>query len=417
MGRQMADDGKERERRHVGVTRVLALWEGGQATYAFTPGQTVRVGRHRDSELEIPLPSVSRRHAVLHIGAGPVGGARSTLLDVGGMNGVTISGEKIPSHLAVPVGPGDIVELGGALLLLHPVVGSLDAGALGGPIARVAPRRPAADDASIERLLEAIGRTDLDVLVFGAPGAGKTHALMAVHAHSPRAKSALVSVAGASIDASALERAIALARSGMLVVEDVDALGGSVQEVLLRAVLDRHALDVRFAATTKADLPELVESRRFSRALYEHLAGVVIVVPTLRERAGEIARFAARFLAAVTRPGRRPPRLSSEALGRLMRHPFPRNLRELREVMEQAAARVTGGFVGPEHLSLKLGETEPPPSVVAPRGTSQKRFAPMAPTEPPDAPTDEVQVIVPPPAPTPRPVPAAKPASRRRRRS
>src|SRR5215213_7505192 len=105
----------ERDEAAAAITRVLVLWEGGSASYFVSPHTSVTLGRSSDCDLVIDLPSVSRRHARLF------GGEPPHVEDLGGMNGVRVRGQRIPSKGArVPIRAGDVVELGGAIVVVHP---------------------------------------------------------------------------------------------------------------------------------------------------------------------------------------------------------------------------------------------------------------------------------------------------------
>src|SRR5690606_20534281 len=87
------------------TTRVLVLWENGGASYVLGAGERAKLGRHADCEIGIELPSVSRRHARLHVAASVSSHADvlATVEDIGGMNGVCVRGQKIATNVPVPV--------------------------------------------------------------------------------------------------------------------------------------------------------------------------------------------------------------------------------------------------------------------------------------------------------------------------
>ncbi|MBX3205970.1 MAG: sigma 54-interacting transcriptional regulator [Labilithrix sp.] len=387
------------------MTHVLVLWETGSATYFLRPGEQVKLGRHSDCEVVIGLPTVSRRHAQL-TGArpheAPRAGRLATIEDIGGMNGVRVRGQRIPLNQAVPVGIGDVIELGGAIVVLHP---PRDAGApSAGAIARAAAHRPAGDDPmkAVDRLIDVVAGSDLGVLLLGETGVGKTFAAEAIHARSARANGPLRRLDCAALPEALLEaelfgdeRGAAQAKAGLLesaaggtvLLEEIGAMPLATQaklltvletrEILRLGSLEPRTLDVRFVAATSRDLLARSAEGAFRLDLYYRLNGICIAIPPLRERTGEIPRFATRFLAeAAMRAGRVAPRLSNEALGVLVHHPFPGNIRELRNAMERAVGLASGGFLGPEHLIFET-HTAAPPSLALP---PTRRFRP--PTEP-----------------------------------
>ncbi|MDF2695165.1 MAG: Response regulator of zinc sigma-54-dependent two-component system [Labilithrix sp.] len=391
------------------VTRVLVLWENGSATYFLRPNERVMLGRHSECEVVIDLPSVSRRHARL-TGADPRTGQLAALEDLGGMNGVRVRGQRIPVNQRMNVGPGDVIELGGAIVVLHPPRESHAPSA--GAIARAAGHRPADEDPmkAVERLIEVVAGSDLGVLLLGETGVGKTFAAEAIHARSPRANGPLLRLNCAALPEALLEGELfgyergaftgaVQAKAGLL----ESAAGGTVlldeigemplatqaklltvietREVLRLGSLRPRPLDVRYVAATHRDLLARSAEGTFRLDLYYRLNGISIMIPPLRERRMEIPRFASRFLAeAAMRAGRRPPHLSNEALGLLVHHPFHGNIRELRNTMERAFVLAVGGFIGPEHLLFEAPPPGAPPAPVEAHLRSTRRLGP--PTEP-----------------------------------
>jgi DNA-binding NtrC family response regulator len=123
-------------------------------------------------------------------------------------------------------------------------------------------------------------------------------------------------------------------------------------------------VDVRVVAATHRNLVEEVRVERFRDDLYYRLKVVGIDLPPLRERREDIPALAQRFLEQVTeRLGREKKRIGEAALARLGRHAWPGNIRELRNVIEQAV--VLSGGPAIEESDLNLGEDGDSPREIA----------------------------------------------------
>ena len=86
-------------------------------------------------------------------------------------------------------------------------------------------------------------------------------------------------------------------------------------------------------------------------------------MPALRERREDIPRLAGHFLARIAaRDGRRAPSLSRDAVKALLDYPFPGNVRELENLLEGAAALVSGDTIEAADLQFGIareGEGDP----------------------------------------------------------
>lgn len=391
---------------------ALVLWDGGGATYFVRPGETLRIGRHRESEIVVGLPSVSRQHARL-VGVEPSSGSLAIVEDAGGMEGVRVGGDRIPTNQSMPIGPGEVVELGGAVLLLYPA--RTASRPSGGPRVRVSALRPSSGDPAkpVERLIDLVAASELGVLVTGDPGVGKTSAAEAIHARSSRAKAVLARLDCAGVpqglldgilfghegDASNAGPGVAgkagileATSGGTLLLEDVGEMPLVTQRKLLTALDSGRVLrnggsiarpfDVRLIATSKRDLGTRAGDEGFLPGLHCHIDALTLVVPPLRDRANEIPTLARRLVAeASMRLGRAAPRLSNEALGLIVHHPFKTNVKGLRDALSRACSAAQGNVIQPEHLDLEGGA--PLPSAAA-RGSAMmatRRFRPLASTD------------------------------------
>jgi hypothetical protein len=99
---------------------VLVLFCEDQVTsVAIPPEGALTFGRADDCDLRVDHPSVSRRHARVHVGS-PL-----TIEDLGSHNGTLLRGVAAPAFQRVPLHPGDIVECGDAMLLLREIAAPL----------------------------------------------------------------------------------------------------------------------------------------------------------------------------------------------------------------------------------------------------------------------------------------------------
>jgi transcriptional regulator with GAF, ATPase, and Fis domain len=225
-------------------------------------------------------------------------------------------------------------------------------------------------DESMLRLLavvERLGRADLSVLVLGETGSGKEIVARALHAVSPRAGGPFIAVNCAALvetlaeselfghERGAFTGAVAsqtgvfeAARGGTLFLDEIGELEASLQPKLLRALEARCIVrvgstkeiivDVRVVAATHADLAARVEAGSFRADLFHRIRGAALTLPPLRMRPRELA-IAQRFLdEACTRLGDASISISHDAMQALSAHPFPGNVRELKNPMELVAA-------------------------------------------------------------------------------
>jgi two-component system, NtrC family, nitrogen regulation response regulator NtrX len=242
----------------------------------------------------------------------------------------------------------------------------------------------------VRNLIARLAATDARVLIMGESGTGKELAAVAIHRQSGRADRPFVRVNCAAIPRDLAESELfghekgaftgaterrrgrfELADGGTLMLDEVGELGLEVQAKLLRVLeaqeIERVGgsepipIDVRTLAATNRDLQTAVREGRFREDLFFRLHVVPLHLPPLRDRRDDIPLLVEHFLRrSQARDGLRPPRISSEALEVLARHPWPGNVRELANIVERLtilhagedvgaaeAARVLDGWIGP----------------------------------------------------------------------
>lgn len=343
------------------------------------PGDEVVIGSAPAAAVHLAHPTVSRRHALLRHAGGAV-----EVHDLGSTNGIIVNGLRV-IHAIVPV--GSELELGEARVVFERVgcatpsrqgptrTGAPTCGPLGGLIGESLVMRRLALD------VRRIASLKLAVLVRGESGTGKELVARAIHVESPRARAPFVAINCATITRELAESelfghargaftgahrerrgAFREAHGGTLFLDEIGSLPLELQAKLLRVVEDGVVravgseqlvpVDVRLVTATCEPLEKMVTARQFRADLYERLAACVVRVPPLRERRGDIPEIARHLLATSGIEGKT---LSSCAIARLRSHGFPGNVRELRNVIVQAALRADD-LVEAEHVDAALAE-------------------------------------------------------------
>ena len=219
----------------------------------------------------------------------------------------------------------------------------------------------------VRALIARIGPTDARVLITGESGTGKELVAAGLHLASPRRDRPFVRVNCAAIPrdlvesemfghergafTGATERRIGrfeLAHTGTLFLDEVGDLGSEAQAKLLRAIeaneIERVGgvkpirINVRILAATNKDLTRAVAEGAFREDLFFRLNVIPIVLPTLRDRPGDLPALVRHF-ASRHRSRTGSPLVSwrEDAVAALSAYRWPGNVRELANVVERLA--------------------------------------------------------------------------------
>lgn len=219
------------------------------------------------------------------------------------------------------------------------------------------------------RLLETTARaanSDATVLITGESGTGKEMIAGAIHFNSPRKDKPFIKMNCAAISEGLLESELfghekgaftgALRRregsfkqadGGTLFLDEVSEMSLAMQVKLLRVLQEKEfvrvggeeviSVDVRIIAATNKDLAGLVRENRFREDLYYRLNVINLTVPPLRERREDIPLLAGHFLKLFSeKNSKRIKGFTPQAMDRLIRHPWPGNVREMMNTVESA---------------------------------------------------------------------------------
>lgn len=248
------------------------------------------------------------------------------------------------------------------------------------------------DSSAMMNLRQQIGRAapmPFTVLIQGESGSGKELVALALHKRGPRASGPLVVVNCAAFAPAQFEAELFGSRKGAypgaerdhpglfeqadegtLYLDEVADLSPECQAKLLRVIEGKSfrpvggvkdiAVEVRVIAATSRDLEDEVRSGRFRQDLLFRLKVIPIRVPPLREHPEDIAELARFFLERLSVQCRRSLRLTASALQKLFAFPWSGNVRQLRAVLESAAAMSESDAIDADALPLAgFGESIP----------------------------------------------------------
>ena len=349
----------------------LVVMEGGRPVASRRAGlETLRIGAGAENQLVVADKKVSRHHLDVELHAFGV-----RVKDRRSKNGtyyqhMRIDDAELPATGGVlRIGDSDVVirpDEAPELLELYP------AERCGGLVGRSAVMR------SLYAEIAKVAPTESTVLITGETGTGKELVAAAIHSLSSRASRGLVVLDCASIARELIESALfghvrgaftgavdnqvgafESANRSTLVLDEIGELELALQPKLLRVLeagtfrrvggTKETTVNVRVVAATHQPLTERVQAKHFREDLYFRLQVMPIQVPPLRDHLEDLPLLVEHFLAPM---GAAP--LQPGSLKVLAAYPWPGNIRQLRNVLERAAALAGGGpiVIRPEDLDV-----------------------------------------------------------------
>ncbi len=243
------------------------------------------------------------------------------------------------------------------------------------------------------------------VLLQGETGTGKELLAQAIHGASSRAGGPFIAINVAAVPDTLLEAEFfgvapgaytgadrrgrdgkfKLAHGGTLFLDEIGDMPLALQGKLLRVLQEREfeplgsnqvvRVDVRVIAATSLDLSQLVAEGRFRADLYYRLNVLPIRLPPLRERLEDLEPLCEHLLEEIAAEHNGLPKeIDPQAIAALARLPWPGNIRELRNALEQASSFWDGMRLTTEAFSWLL----PPDVIAAATGQSGRPLAPPA---------------------------------------
>lgn len=245
------------------------------------------------------------------------------------------------------------------------------------------PQHIVMEDPATRRVFEAakkVASTDSPVLILGETGVGKEILARWIHHHSLRKDNLFLVV-----DCSLLQREflvselfghekgaftgaykkkeglVEMAHGGSLFLDEIGEMDIPLQTKLLRFLETGTyrrlggtrdlQVSVRIIAASNRPLLKQVQDGTFRKDLYYRLCVFPLTLPPLRERPADILPLSEAFLSLWSKKT-----LSPEAKEKLLRYPWPGNIRELKNVLERSSILAEGKTIEPEHLLLEIPE-------------------------------------------------------------
>ncbi|HRI70191.1 MAG TPA: sigma 54-interacting transcriptional regulator, partial [Polyangium sp.] len=234
------------------------------------------------------------------------------------------------------------------------------------------------------KLVDRVTTANVPVLIHGESGSGKELIARAIHFNGPRANKPFVSENCSAIPETLLESTLFghvrgaftsadktrmglfdAADRGTLFLDEIGEMSLPMQAKLLRVLEDgivrplgterARKVDVRIIAATHRDLEAMVRTRTFREDLFYRLNIIVVRIPPLRERIGDIPLIVKHLL---TKYDRSNVRVTRAAMDRLASHTWPGNIRQLENEIRRALV-LCDDLIDREHLSPEIANLTP----------------------------------------------------------
>lgn len=236
----------------------------------------------------------------------------------------------------------------------------------------------------VQELLQRVAPTDANVLLLGESGVGKEVMANQLHRLSRRASGPLVKLNCAAFPANMIEAElfgyvkgaftgavadfpgmIAEASGGTLFLDEIAEMPPDLQTRFLRVLQEReyrhlgstktHSADFRLVAATNRHVQDAIRSGAFRQDLYYRLNTFQLEIPPLRKRREDIPALIATFLKRFSQQiGRDEPKISPEAMGKLLEYSWPGNIRELQNAIEYCVILADRDTVTEKQLPKEL---------------------------------------------------------------
>jgi DNA-binding NtrC family response regulator len=226
--------------------------------------------------------------------------------------------------------------------------------------------------------------TNINVSITGETGTGKEVVAKAIHYNSERKNKPFIAINMAAIPKDLMESdffghevgaftgantrnigKFEQANGGTIFLDEIAELDLNLQSKLLRVLQEREVVrlggttkikfDARLIIATHKDLAQEVKKGNFREDLYYRIIGLPIALPPLRERGNDTLLLAKYFIDLFIKDNKMNPiSLSKEAKDKLLKYPFPGNIRELKSVIDLACVMSENNDILPNDITFNI---------------------------------------------------------------
>ena len=233
-------------------------------------------------------------------------------------------------------------------------------------------------------LIKNVAVVSVNILVYGESGTVKELVAKAIHNSSSRKDFPFVAINCSAIPENLLESELfghvkgaftgaiesqkgvfEQADGGTLFLDEIGDMPYTLQAKLLRVLETweikplggekEKKVDIRLISATNKDLNELIAEKRFREDLFYRIATVTVSLPSLNERREDIPLLVNNYLHRLFSKFGKEFSITPEAIDALINKEWKGNVRELENVLEQAAITTTSEVIGLDNLSFGFG--------------------------------------------------------------
>lgn len=229
--------------------------------------------------------------------------------------------------------------------------------------------------------IEKTSKINVNVLIQGQSGTGKELVARALHYSSDRKNHPFVAINCSAIPENLLESELfghtkgaftgaienqkgvfEQANGGTLFLDEIAEMPYQLQAKLLRVLENWEfkplgsdkikRVDIRLISATNQNIQEMIAQKHFREDLYYRISTISLNLPTLNERLSDIPALTYYILRNISKKFGKEFRISSEAINLLTKHNYKGNIRELENILEQAAVSATNNRIDVKDLSI-----------------------------------------------------------------
>lgn len=229
--------------------------------------------------------------------------------------------------------------------------------------------------------IEKTSKINVNVMIYGQSGTGKELVARALHYSSERKNNSFVAINCSAIPENLLESELfghtkgaftgaienqrgvfEQANGGTLFLDEIAEMPYQLQAKLLRVLENWEfkpigsdkikTVDVRLISATNQNIQEMISEKRFREDLFYRISTISLNLPTLNDRLSDIPALTFYILKNVSKKFGKELKITSDAISLLSKHNYKGNIRELENILEQAAVSATNNRIDVKNLSI-----------------------------------------------------------------